>query len=186
MIDFKKDYSQLNIPSKYLSWLTRPNNISAQMQKVSNNLRLGLLRQEFSVCYEHENKILNTSKALVREIVLLGEGKLWSYGRVVIPDNTYHAYQDIFDNLGEKMIGRDFLYVKENVRRSKFSYGNLSVKEQIFENLQQQINQALGLNLKAITYAKQGIWSRCSSFMVDGYPLMITEGFFKDIPAYPG
>lgn len=84
----------------------------------------------------------------VREIVHEGGGEILVFARVEVPEETFYHFHTELKNLGERSIGDDFLFVRDDVVREPFA---------IFE--------------------ENGRLARRSRFWVEGYPLTITEYF---------
>ena len=99
----------------------------------------------------------DSEKHFVREVELYGDGVRLTYGRVTIPSKTYDQYAELFGSLGEEPIGEKILYRLEGVEREAFEYAYLEDKS---------------------------CWGRRSIFTINGYPLLVTEGFFSTLPEF--
>lgn len=115
------------------------------------------------------------SLPLIREICLLGDGVPWSFGRVVVAPATYAAYKATFDNLDTQFIGDTLLHNAPDVIRSRFKYTCLLRHHALYQNIYSK------LNIKP----SEQLWARCSTFYLKNLPLIITEVYLPNIPAYP-
>jgi chorismate-pyruvate lyase len=88
----------------------------------------------------------------MREIYHEGKGKILAFARVEVPEETFFRFHVELQNLGDRSIGDHFLFVKDDVVREPFD---------IFET-------------------ENGEWARRSRFLVEGYPLTITEYFTSE------
>jgi len=98
----------------------------------------------------------NTAWVMLRQIFLKGDGVPWTFGRLVVPEQTYLQHAEKFDNLGERLLGETLLHNNPAVERSPFEYALLG----------------------------QGVWARRSVFTLEGAPLLLTEAFLPAIPLY--
>ena len=91
------------------------------------------------------------SGQFIREICHEGGGQTLAVARVEVPEETFYHFHTELKSLGERSIGDYFLFTKQDVVREPF---------EIFE--------------------EEGRWARRSRFLVEGYPLTITEYFTQE------
>lgn len=145
-------------------WLTKPYILSHALKRVCKHFTLQLLAQGFAEAPLDDKTLIESYYiqssgflCFVREVQLLGDGLPLTYGRVTIPDETYHRHYDLFSTLDDKPIGEKMLYGNPDVRRSAFEYAFLPEKNR---------------------------WGRRSVFFIKEDPLLITELIEPTIPAY--
>lgn len=85
----------------------------------------------------------------IREIYHEGGGRILAFARVEVPKSTFFHFHTELQNLGERSIGDYFLFVRDDVIRKPI---------QVFQT-------------------EKGELARRSQFLVEGYPLTITEYF---------
>ena len=170
--------SNSEIPSLFKTWLTRSPQLSTVFKKLCQHLSLQKLQQAWQACFNDEASTLALNSAydcLVREIFLLGDNTAWSFGRVVIPRQTYNHWPNEFDNLDNQPIGESLLYNNPVVTRSAFSYLMLTARDPLFHNVTQPLNLIV-----------DSLWARRSIFHIaPNKPLLITDVLLPNIPPYP-
>jgi chorismate--pyruvate lyase len=158
------DLFSLNPDPNIQAWLTTPQNLAARCRLVCQTLTLHLIQQDFSTCSLSEKDQLDadTTDCFLREIILLGDGKPFSYGRVVIPLSTYQIYESDFIALGQRFIGETLLYTNPKTTRSQFEFAYLPIPIPGQANVDR--------------------WARRSRFQMNGQdPLLLTEVFFDNL-----
>lgn len=88
----------------------------------------------------------------IREIYHEGAGEILVFARVEVPEATFYHFHVELQNLGERSIGDHFLFLKQDLQREPF---------EVFK-------------------AGKGQWARRSQFLVEGFPLNITEYFTEE------
>lgn len=144
-------------------WLTRPYELSPILRKVCQRFQLKILSQGYGLPLQEERDKLSLPNSYpeqiyIREVELWGDEIPLTYGRVTIPEHTYQSEAALFDALGENPIGETILYHYPDIQRSGFEFGYLSDRQ---------------------------CWGRRSVFWMKGNPLLITEGFYENLPPYP-
>ena len=165
------------IPKHYADWLLQCPKLSPIFKKYCQQLTLQRLTQNWHTCFKDEAQALSLTlqhSSLIREILLLGDGVAWSFGRVVIPPHTYQHWPDKFDQLDTHPIGESLLYSNNTVTRSPFSYTKLTATNPLY----QRINNTQ-------TCISNELWARRSIFMIAANkPLLITDVLLPNIPKY--
>lgn len=148
-------------------WLTLPQILSQSLQVHCHKLSLKLLSQGLQAAYPDEARILEQpldKLPWVREVVLIGDDKRLTYGRVVVATRTYLAHFEDFNQLGVKLLGESLLYNKSHVTREAFEYALIPSDHAWF---------------------RKGVAARRSVFKITGDPLIVTDFFPADLPDYP-
>lgn len=172
-------------PTEYIEpWLAKPYIISKAMKQCARQLNCTLLQQGPDILFADEISALNlgTPEALVRKVYLKGDGVPWSFGRVIVPEPTYLAYQSAFDGLGGKLIGETLLYGNPKTTRGPFSYIRLTRQDALYQDMFFALDDHYPEHCHL---DKEEVWGRRSIFNIDGYPLMVQEAYFPWIPPYP-
>jgi chorismate--pyruvate lyase len=144
--------------NKFLHWLTQPEKLSVALRACCNNLSVKVLKQEIGIAAPDEQDFLeiNETNSLVREVYLCGDAIPLVLARVIVPAATYAKYKNIFDTLGNNLIGEHFLYQHKNLLRGELHFA------------------AIG-----------DLFARRRIFYINNDPILITEIFLPNIPEYP-
>ena len=161
-------------------WLTKPYILSHALKRISKALTVKVLDQRFGHAYEDEYAILNITPdplPFVRQVFLQGDDESpLTYGRVIIPNATYHVHFPQFETLGTNLLGETLLYNNPDVSRGPFEYVHVpprhSLATQVYDHL-------------PIDYPRQPLWGRRSVFWIKTAPLLVMELFLPLLPPYP-
>lgn len=169
-------------PTLIGDWLVHAQQISPRMKDCYEDVQLNLIEQGWRTPFEEEATLLPTAQSdpWVRQIMLLGDHQPCTYGRTVIPFETFQQYASVFENLGSHMIGESFLYKDPNRVRSPFQYAVCDQQHPLYQAVTQAVSQAL--HLQSIG---EVLWCRRSMFDLMGFPLLLTEIIFPTIRPYP-
>ena len=166
------------IPDHSRHWLIKSKKLSPVFKTLCRQLTVHRLPQTWTLCFDDEYASLNipqSAKTFIREVYLLGDNVAWSFGRVVIPEPTYHHWKVQFDTLGENPIGEHLLYKNKAVTRTDFSFCELTPEHPLYQNA----NQTYVSNTSSL-------WARRSVFRIDEhYPLLISDVILPSVPSYP-
>ncbi len=158
-------------------WLTKPYILSKALKRISKDITVKVLDQRFMSAISDEYMALGIPQdelPFVRQVFLVGENQVpLTYGRVVIPKQTYQAHFGDFEKLGSKLLGESLLYNNPDVIRSEFEFACL-------ENDPRQIFVLEQLP----DLPQQPLWARRSVFSIKQHPLLVTELFLPYLPAY--
>jgi chorismate--pyruvate lyase len=160
-------------PTHLHDWLVKPYRLARALARHTPEIHLHLLKQEHTTLPTNEAELLHASTGLIRQIYLTDGKKPLTYGRTVIPQNTVDAYAEHFAQLGNKPIGDTLLYDNPAVTREPFEFGYVASGSALF-------SCATSENPMTVPC----LWGRRSMFSLAGFPLLITELFFPDLPAY--
>jgi len=161
--------------SSLAAWLLHSKHISKDLRKHCRELKVDLKGQHQMHAYVDEYDYLQVVNevAWIREIFLNGDNVPLTYGRVVVPANTYQRYQHDFENLGDKPIGETLLYPNPLVTRSPFQYAYFSNQDPILQAINQHLNLSEPL--------AQAFGRRSSFLLPEHCPLLITEVFLPTL-----
>lgn len=109
------------------------------------------------------------SEALVREVLLYGNGKPWVYARSVLPAKSIAGPLRYLKRLGTKPLGA-LLFTHRNMQRSAIELACLQAS--------QIPSQALA------EYKEDMVWGRRSVFYLSQQPLLVSELFLPDFVAH--
>lgn len=153
-------------------WLTKPYILSEAIKRVSRSaINVQLLKQQETELDAEEAAIISRTRAVLREVFLVANNMPWVYARVIIPTDMPEPYYQKLLGLGEKPIGVSLLYNDPEITRSGFQYKLLE---------QFCTGEAAG----HIAFAGKNVWARRSVFTMANTPLLISEFFAPNIPAY--
>lgn len=165
-------------PHPIFDWLTKPYVLSKALKRVCQKLEVTVIDQCFQDAYQDEYVLLNMEhepKPFVRQVFLNGDGIALTYGRVVIPSNTYQAHFSHFDTLGTNLLGETLLYNNPDVTRGAFEY--------VYINKTDPLSIQMHKELKS-DYPQQSLWGRRSVFMMKSHPLLVMEILLPTLPDY--
>ena len=145
---------QAALPPGHIALMVDASALSARLKASCTNLTVQVKSQELAPAFNDEQALLDIQEfnSLIRKVHLLGDGEPWIHGRVVVPNNTYLAFQIEFDNMGDKLLGETLLYDRPDrtsVTRSAFQYAQIT----------------------------NTLWGRRSVFNIEQYKLLVTEVF---------
>lgn len=165
-------------PSRLIKdWLTKPYILSQALKRHCQQLSVKVLSQHFSYPYEDEYALIEVNapqQAYIRQVFLQGDHVPWTYGRVVVPMNTYQKHLVQFESVGTQFLGEHLLYNNPDVVRGPFEF----VSALPTSTLNKDIHKQLGSD------QKQTLWGRRSVFKIQSYPLLVTELFLSSIPEF--
>ncbi len=104
----------------YNYWLKDVNQLTTALRKCCGKISLTKHSQKLDDVYEFESSLLGVDSSYVRQISLYQGNKELIFARTVITPDTYEYFRDILENLGDKPIGDDFLYINSDFHRSDF------------------------------------------------------------------
>ena len=157
-------------------WLTRAYVLSEAMRVHTDVLQVQRLAEGLRAPLAEESDRLPCAELpWIREIYLCGEGRPWTYARVVVPQETYQHFQTEFDSLGDNLLGETLLYPRSDLSRSHFEYKALKPEAPLY-----QLSYQEGCS----TEKPDILWARRSIFHMGPFPLLVTEVFLPDMPSY--
>jgi chorismate--pyruvate lyase len=161
------------IPAILFDWIVKINHLKLAMTQQGLKPELILLDQRHDILPDDEATLVQAHQGLIRQIYLADNNQPLTYGRTIVPEQTYQAFAHQFETLGIRAIGETLLHDKDNVVRGAFEFGFVAADTELFQAAIQKYDQPL-----------DGLWGRRSLFFINGYPLLITELFFPNLPQY--
>ncbi len=157
------------------AWLTQPTILSKALKRHCQQLSVEVLSQQFCRVDNTESTLRGEQgdDPFVRQVLLLGDGVPWTYGRVVIAPQTYQQHFSQFTALGSQLLGETLLYGNQHTTRSDFEYTAITPAHLLY----QEVNNHLALTVPVL-------WGRRSTFYLQQAPLLVTELFLPLVPDY--
>lgn len=157
------------VPQRQRHWLFDSQSLTDKLVVASaNQFRVEVLSQRIHQPLFSESQILNLAHqqyALLREVVLLGNGVPWVYARTVIPLSSLQGNLKRLRYLGNRSLG-SALFADPHLRR---------------EVLQIAPIEASYLPACEWLHNTQPTWGRRSVFNLQGKPLLVTEVFLESL-----
>jgi chorismate--pyruvate lyase len=158
------------VPPVVDAYLSQHAVLSRGLKQNCRLLEVQILSQEFTPGFTEEHVRLNIATAehnpWVRQVLLVGDNCPLSYGRVVVPYQTYLNNQEALDKLGNQLIGESLLYQQSQITRSAFEYVRVSKQNILFNFIGQQLGN---------TVPQETLWGRRSVFTLNTDPLLVME-----------
>lgn len=150
-------------------WLQNPDSLTARLQRLSNGtFAVEVLRQGWDRPRISEARALGISPqrlALVREVILYGQGQAWVYARSILPRSTLTGRLRSLSKLDNRPLGQ-LLFSDPGMRRGPI------------EIARYQPNNVL---LPAAQRNHRPLWARRSCFFLDNKPLLVCETFLQPL-----
>lgn len=167
MLNWQKVSRKIDNP-----WLTEPYVLSAHLKAVAKDYQFELLNQGQMPIADDDAKAVGGEKiAWVRTIAHRDGQHNRVFGRVVVPSNTYQAYEVEFGSLKTNPIGETLLFYNREVRRGPFEVVKI-------ERGHPQYGFCFEGN------AHSHLWARRSIFYWRNLPLIVIEIFMPDLPEF--
>ncbi len=143
-------------------WLLEQGSMTQLLRQECDALTVNLLSLSPATWHDlsqNEREQLTPNEYLVREVVLLGDGVAWLYGRTILPLSKFPvAVEKQVMGLGSTPLG-EYLFKQENVHRDALQFAK-------------------------ITTEAQTLLARCSRLWLDDVPMLVSELFLPDAPIY--
>jgi chorismate--pyruvate lyase len=162
-----------DIPVSLQAWISKTQNLTQALRLHQLAIELALLSQGTATLPLAEAELLGSAYGLVRQIYLKDTKHIYIYGRTIVPQATLTAYAEDFAKLGNSPIGDALLHHNPKVQRSAFEFGYVLPDSLLYQDA-----------VHAYTAQPEKLWARRSTFSLAGLPLLITELFFPELPAY--
>lgn len=152
-------------------WLTYPGSLTAQLQALSlGDFSVQVLRQQLALPKRDEAQLLGQAYpqlALVREVLLCGQGEHWVFARSLLPLTSLTGKLRLLRRQGTQPLGK-FLFrhhtlVRGNIEVAPITPGSGYMPEALF------------------AHSQQPLWGRRSVFSLWHKPLLVSEVF---LPAF--
>ena len=155
-------------PERLLPWLLHPGSLTAALKYLSNGeFSVQILNQGWQQPRLEERRALNLrerSRALIREVLLFGNGQPWVYARSVLPERTLGGKSRYLRSLDNRPLG-ELLFSQPDTRRGPI------VLNQLRRNPQCQLPELDAFASEA--------WGRRSTFWLHDKPLLVAETFLS-------
>lgn len=142
------------------SWLQEQRSMTLRLKKFCQQLTVEVVQEQFysyQTLLEYERQALFDSpdrRFWMREVLLCGDGVPWLAGRTIFPESSLDGAGAHLLKLGPTPLGQ-FLFSAPNLQRIFLQIAN-----------------------------KDQLWGRRSLFKMGDAPLLLTELFLPDSPAY--
>lgn len=159
------------LPARLRPWLLDSGSLTAKLVALSKgDFRVKVLRQVHARASRSEALALGIcfqQRCLIREVILMGNGKPWVFARSVLPlSSLVHRLRHLRKQ-GSKPLGA-FLFSQPQLMRSAIAVSLISRHHDY---------------LPADLLGDQSVWGRRSVFSVMQQPLLVSEVF---LPGFPG
>jgi chorismate--pyruvate lyase len=156
-------------------WLSSPGSLTRRIQAVSAEFRVQRLCQGAARPYPDETDRLGLRAgrfALVREVVLMGDGRPLVFGHSVARMRDLRGAWRSLRGLGSRPLA-EALYGDPMIRREALEYSRLDERHPLYR----RVRAALGPLPRLL-------WARRSLFRQRGAPLMVSEVFLPEVLAF--
>lgn len=153
------------------SWLNHRESLTRRLKQHCDCFEVQVLNERIESLDDNEQNLLNAGigdQFWVREVYLFGDGKPWVFARSVMPVDKKSSELSQIQKLNQKPLGEML-----------FSNPNLQIKARLVA----QFSPTQRLNPSSNSTATS-LWGRRTLFDLGHYPLIVTEIFLPDSPAY--
>lgn len=155
-------------PENLLPWLLHPGSLTAALKHYSDGaFSVQILNQTWQQPRLEERRTLNLrerSHALIREVLLCGNGQPWVYARSVMPERSLAGKTRHLRTLDNRPLG-ELLFSRADMKRGPI----------VLNHLQRNPRCTLGELADMPTHA----WGRRSTFWLEDKPLLVAETFLS-------
>ncbi|SLM61687.1 MULTISPECIES: chorismate lyase [Dickeya] len=146
-----------DVPARAADWLVYQDSMTRRLERYCLKLSVQVSQERFisSPDVAGESALLPPSERYwLREVILLGDGEPWLFGRTVIPEQTLQEADIDLTQVGTTPLGR-YLFLQGPPPRDVIQMGRCDA-----------------------------LWVRRSRLRLSGNPLLITELFLPQAPLY--
>lgn len=155
-------------PAALLPWLLHPGSLTAALKRLSGgDFAVRVLDQGWRQPHLEERQALelrDRSRALVREVLLYGNGKPWVYARSVLPMRSLQGKSRYLRSLDSRPLG-ELLFSEPGIRRGPI------VLNQLRRNPHSRLQE--------LEAEGDDAWGRRSTFWLRDKPLLVAEAFLS-------
>jgi chorismate--pyruvate lyase len=158
----------------YQHWLIDKGSLTARLQKKYPSFSVRPLAVEYAKPIQDEAALLNLHVdkiALVREVLLLGNGMPAVFAHSVLPRRSLRGLWHGLGRLGNKPLGA-MLFANPKIQRTPLSYKKLSASHALYQQA-----------VKYLDMKPPYLWARRSVFSLNCANIMVTEVFLPHIIA---
>jgi chorismate--pyruvate lyase len=175
---WSKDIKELGMQTSdpMYNWLVKVSSITKSVKQLCEEFHVDLMSQDLGKAYSDEQQLLNINEtdSLIRQVHLNGDGVAWSYGRVIVPHDTYQHFKTEFDTLGNRSIGEVLLHSNPSTIREPLEYARVTKGSNLFNLAVAGLEEPV----------EQDLWARRSIFSIDGYKLLVVEVYLPEMLAH--
>lgn len=155
------------LPPLLRGWLLDDSSLTAKLQQLSGgDFRVEVLRQQVGRPARSEWRSLDIGQhrlALIREVVLYGQGRPWVFARSILPMSSLTGSLRRLRGLDNRPLGA-FLFSQPGLRRGVMEVAALDHRHQY---------------LPASLCTGEPLWGRRSVFHLQEKPLLVSEVFLE-------
>ncbi|TXR51485.1 chorismate lyase [Reinekea thalattae] len=164
----KKDSS---LSAMTLQWLCNTESLTLRLKDRCQQFSVNIIHERLAEIDPHEQLSLDVAQIYpnywVREVYLLGDGQPWVFARSVMPLIDNSPLSEL-QKLNNRPLG-ELLFANPRLKIADRSAAKLPVSALI--------------NPTGSTSADE-LWGRRTKYCLDDYPVVVTEVFLHDAPAY--
>lgn len=156
----------------YQRWLTDNGSLTARLQKKYPTFSVRPLTVKYAKPIQDEAALLHlhmTKAALVREVLLFGNGAPVIFAHSVLPRGSLRGLWHGLGALGNKPLGAT-LFANPKVKRTPLSYKKLSSNHALYQHA-----------VKHLLHKPTYLWARRSVFSLNCAKIVVTEVFLPHI-----
>lgn len=179
-LDWKKQETlqESAVSSHMQTWLLHAGSFMQRLkERGACNPVIEVLSQEWQSAEAWECAVLNLelqTEVLVREVLILSEGKYWMFARSIFPRDTLTGEEAALAHLKTRPLG-SFLFNHPDMKRSEFAFAYVAPNMRWHQKIKNAICTFCHLN------EQKEIWSRYSVFHLQQKSLLLTEVFLPDV-----
>lgn len=154
------------------AWLASPGSLTRRIRRACGDFRVRRMRQHAARPHADEAGPLGLGAfrlALVREVVLMGDGRPLVFGHSVVARGYLRGPWRSVRFLGSRPLA-EALYLDPTIRREALAFCRLDRRHPLYRRI-----------CKDLGAMPPTLWARRSLFRRQGAPLMVTEVFLPDI-----
>jgi chorismate--pyruvate lyase len=159
------------------SWLMDTGSLTRRIkQHCQGCFRVHVLDQGWGYPCLDERLVLSIparQRVIIRQVLLVCDGKPWVFARTIIPVSTLQGPQRRLQFLGDRPLGA-YLFSDPSMRRGSVELACITNQHTLY------MPAASGIKIKP-----EKIWGRRSVFHVNNKPLLVCEMFLPDLLKSP-
>lgn len=162
-------FFQASIPATLQPWLNHAGSFIERLETVGiTHPEIRILQQDWQIPEPDECDDLNTKeKALVREVFILTEKKIWMFARTVFSKGILDEKKSLL-SLGKNTLG-SILFQDKTIKRGELNIGRCCAGMPLYDK-----------SIALLTEAPPTLWARRSLFY-SNEKLLLTEVFLPDL-----
>jgi chorismate--pyruvate lyase len=164
------------VPAGWWEWLLDPASLTQRLQRAcEGRFSVEVIRQCWDKPLHNEARamgLLESRRALIREVYLHCDGRPWVFARTVIPHTTLTGRERRLMHLGNKPLGA-VLFAEPRMQRGEVELACIHPGQRLFRVATQRQQQN-----------PVEIWGRRSVFRLHDKPLLVSEIFLPGIPKH--